>query len=283
MALFVPHAANSFEWWTSNNTGRPAAALGTSITPAQNTMGSYTQLLSGASVANDVFGIYVMINSNAVSAAARDTLVTVGVDPAGGTSYTDTINNLMGSCAGAATLGGVWYYFPLWIRAGSSIAAKASVNNATVGTLRVYTQVFGLPTNPEAIKVGTYVDSFGITTGTSSGTTVTSGTTSEGAWTALATSISRSCWWWQLGMGCNDTTMTALVYAADLASGDASNKRLVINDQLFLAGASESIVSLPMTTGCEMDVSAGVNLYGRLQCSGTADSALSLAAYGVGG
>lgn len=283
MALFVPHAAQSFEWWTSNNTGRPAAAMGTSITPGNNTMGSYTQILSGASVAQDVYGIYVMINSNTVSAAARNALVTIGVDPAGGTSYTDTIPTLLGSCAGAATVGGIWYYFPLWIRAGSSIAAQASVNNATVGTLRVYTQVFGQPTNPEAVKVGTYVDAFGVTTGTSSGTAITSGTTSEGAWTALATSISRSCWWWQIGMGVNDTTMAALVYAADLASGDASNKRVIIQDQLFNSSSAEALSSPPMTVGCEMDVAAGVNVYGRLQCSGTADSSLSMAAYGLGG
>lgn len=283
MTLFVPHAANSFEWWTSNNTGRPSAAMGTSITPGNNTMGSYTQLLAGASVTQDVFGILIQINSNAVAAAARDTLVTIGVDPAGGTSYTDTIQNLLGSCAAPNTFGGINYYFPLWIRAGSSIAAKASVNNATVGTLRVYTQVLGQPTNPEAIKVGTYVDSFGVTTGSSNGTTVTSGTTSEGSWTTLATSTSRSCWWWQLGMGCNDSTMAALVYAADLGIGDGTTKRVVVNDMLAFADSSERLSYGPYTFGCEFDAAAGVNVYGRLQCSGTADSGLSLAAYGLGG
>lgn len=283
MTLFVPHAGQSFNWWTSNNTGRPSATMGTSITPGNNTMGSYTQLLSSANVANDVFGVLININSNNVAAAVRDALVTIGVDPAGGTAYTDTIPTLLGSCAGASTFGGIWYYFPLWIRAGSSVAAKASVNNATVGTLRVFIRVFGQPTQPECVKVGTYVDAYGVTTGTSSGTAVTSGTTSEGAWTTLATSIARGAWWWQCGMGCADTTMAALVYSMDLGIGDGTTKRVVINDALVIADGTERLNWPAQIIGCEFDSPIGRNVYGRLQCSGTADASLSMAAYGLGG
>jgi hypothetical protein len=71
--------------------------------------------LAGASVTDDAYGILVNINSNTVSGAARDALVTLGLDAAGGSSYTDWINHLFASSQASIYAnggGGVWYYFP---------------------------------------------------------------------------------------------------------------------------------------------------------------------------
>ncbi len=285
MGLWVPTGAGDFTWQQSNVAStRPAAGYGASLTPGNNSKGSYVSLISSAT--NDVYGVLININSGATSAAGRDIIVDIGVDPAGGTSYTVLIPDLLGSCASTYGLGGgISYYFPIWIKAGSQIAARASVNNATVGTVRVVATVFGKPRDPNRVKVGTYCTAFGITAASSQGTGVTSGTSSEGSWTVLSAATSKPHWWWQLGMGCNDSTMTsALLYGADLSFGDASNKIITVSDRLFhVVSAAEALASQLVMIGCERYAKSGLAVYGRLQCSGTADSALSLAGYAVGG
>jgi hypothetical protein len=181
----------SFGWHLSTATGQPAAAFGTSVTPGNNTYGTYAELIDGALVTDDVWAVRIQVNSNTVSGAARDTLLTIGIDPTAGTSYTDHISHLLVSDANTYTSdhGGVWYDFPFRIPAGSSIAAKASVNNATVGTLRCWMQLYGRPESSEVSPLGTKFRTFGEVTASSRGTLVTPGTTSEGAWTQLGSAL----------------------------------------------------------------------------------------------
>lgn len=288
MGLWVPVGFEEWQWqFSSVESTRPAAALGTSITPGNNTKGSYAQILSSANVAHDVWGLLINFNSNNVGAAARDTLVDIGVDEAGGTSYTVAIPDLLASCAGATATGGggIYYYFPLAIKAGSSIAARASINNATVGTLRCHITLFGKPRYPGLTRRAAGVRAFGITAASSRGTTVTSGTTGEGTAALLASSIGSGNWWWQVGMGVNDTTMTnGGHYYADLLVGNGTVNQVVIRDQaFFVPSGNEALASAGTMIGCSYDAPSGLNVYGRLQCSGTADSALSLAGYAAYG
>lgn len=283
--LWVPSGANAYNWsFSSIKTTRPATAMGTAVTPAQNSKGNYAQVLTGANVSRDVFGVLINVNSNAASAGARDTLIDVGVDPAGGTSYTVLIPDLLVSCAAPYNIGngGVWYFFPIWIKAGSSVGVRASVNNATVGTLRTFITVLGSPRDRRLIKVGTRVEALGITAATSAGTAVTSGSTSEGAWTSLG-SLAESAWFWQFGFGVNNGTMTALAYHADLGIGNASNKDLVIENALITMTTGEQLNNMPTTADCGKAAPAGTTAYGRIQCSGTPITGLSMAAYAVGG
>lgn len=260
---------------------RPASTIGTSITPLQNSFSTYAEILSDTNVTKDCYGILINVNGGNVSTAAKDTLCTIGIDTAGGTSYVDLIPNLLVSCSWAYTAapGGHWYYFPIYIPAGSAIAAKGSVNNAAPGTFRVAVWLFGAPADPASLRYGHGVEAIGITGASSSGTAVTAGGASEGSWTSLGTTT-RPCFAWQYGMGCNDGTMTALLYHADLSYGDGTNQVMIGQDKVYYAGATEQL-------GCGVygpnycAVPGGSTIYGRLQCSGTADSALSMAAYGV--
>jgi hypothetical protein len=285
--LWTPQ--NEFHWRLSSFTGQPASAVGTSITPGNNTKGSYTEVISDTVVVNDVYGIRINFNSNSVSTVARDTIVDIGTDPAGGTSYGVVIPDLLASCAqiylpaatGAA--GGIWYYFPLFIPAGSAIAARASVNNATVGTLSCWIQLFGRPTRPDLVKVGSRVTAYGIVAASSRGTTITPGTVSEGAYVSLGTP-SVDNWWWQVGMGVNDGSMSDNVNHLDLAYGDATNKHLILEDVPWMSDGGEGTQSY-MYEGdeCCRHIPASQELWGRAQCSATPDSAISMAAYGLGG
>src|SRR5690606_34323542 len=124
------------------------------VTPGNNTYGSYAEVISDSSVTSDAFGILININSVSVGSSARDAILTIGIDPAGGTTYTDFISDLLCSCAPTYVRGssGAWYYFPVFIKAGTSIAAKGSVNNSTVGTMHVNVQLMCKPTRPELVR-----------------------------------------------------------------------------------------------------------------------------------
>lgn len=278
MSVYV--AAGDFGGFTSNHTGQPTTTPGTSITPAQNTYGSYTQVLSALS--NDVYAIKIMVSNVGISTVARDCLIDIGIDTAGGTSYTSKITDLMCSCAGVAdsTSGVVEYYFPIFIKAGSTVAVKASVNSTNLTAFSVWVVVFNRPKVP--VKAGHYVTAVGANAGTSSGTAVTSGTTSEGTWTSLGTPT-KSHWYWQLGFGVNSAAMTTNTFFADLAFGDGSNKIVILSDVPIATVSTEIVSKLLFTVNCYCYVPSGVEIFGRLQCSGTPDSNLSLIAYGVGG
>ncbi len=274
-------------WLPSNDFGsivssvsstRPNAALGTTITPGNNTNGSYASVLS--TLADDAYGLLINVNSNTTAANARDTLMTIGFDPAGGTSFTDKITDLLVSLACALSLGhGLYYYFPLFIPAGTSIGAKASVNNATVGTLKTFMTAFCRPRRP--VKTGKYVVTYGNTAASSSGTAVTSGTTNEGAWTLLGTvGANDRPFFWQLGYGQNQSAMASEIFHCDLGIGDGTNMKTVIQDQIFAASNAEYVVG-GVQMGGHGIARPNDGVYGRMQTSGSTTTNLSMAAYAV--
>jgi hypothetical protein len=287
--LWVPDSG--FGWKLSSESGvRLAAAYGTTITPAQNAKGSWVEVFTAAEVEADVYGIWACLNSGATGNEARDLLTDIGFDPAGGTSYQVAIPDLLamgisGLGSSSSTGIGAHWYFPRFIPAGSSIAVRSSVNSATLGSLRAWLRLFGRPHRPEMHRAGQYVTAFGVTAASSSGTAITPGTTSEGTpWTSLGTT-DKDYFYWQLGVGMNDPTMNnTLLMAVDLAYGDASNKTLIVEDELVIFNGTEAAYRVMGPPAMYHHfVPAGVELWARAQNGGTNDSGYSVIAYGVGG
>lgn len=277
---------NSFLYVTGNTlTTRPAAAFGTSVSGAQNSYsGGYTQVLAGGSVLYDCYLVDVQINSIGNNAAARGAMVTIGMDPAGGSSYQDWIPDLLcGQAAqfvGSGCLGGYRYRFPLFVPAGASIAAKLSGNFASPAG-RISITLWGRPTRPDLLMWGTSVEAIGISAGSSAGTSVTSGSTSEGSWTSLGTSA-RRCIAWQLGCSVhNSATSSNIHYAADLSYGDGTNQIVIIDGAEWQFNSGTELCGLAQPGPVFFDVPAGATLYGRLQADQSPNSGLSMAAYGV--
>lgn len=264
---------------------RPAAAWGTSVTPGNNTYGSYAPLIAGASVTDDAHGILVNINSASTSTAARDCIVTIGIDPAGGSSYTAFIEHLLGSCAGAYAsaqcgAGGVFYYFPVRIPSGSSVAAKASVNNATVGTVRVAVTLYRA-SRPDVVYVGSFVQTFGAVEASSCGTSVTPGTSSVGDWVSVGT-VTTPIRAWEVGMGVNDDTMTVNTHHCWVGIGSSSSKKNAIEAHPVVINSAESLGKGPAFAF--RAAAPGDGVYVRNQVGPSAsDSSISMIAYGVGG
>lgn len=261
---------------------RPSiTAQGVTLTPGNNTYPAYTEIMSDTLVTDEAFLIDICFNGGNTITANRDMIVTIGFDFSGGTTYTDMeINHLLASCAAPLGAGnvGYWYRFPLRIPAGTSIAAKASVNNATVGQVSVYCVLYGKPSRPELVRAGTFVRTYGAVTGSSKGTTITPGTTSEGAWTDLGT-LADDIWAWEFGYGTDDATISSAAVFVDIGVG--STQKVVIPNALIGLNTTEAISKpLALFNG---DAKSGEHVHGRAQTSTAVDTTVSLIAYGVGG
>jgi hypothetical protein len=276
--LHVPVGTNTFGLTQASwGTTRPAAANGTVVTPVVGSKGSWAQLIS--SVTADAYGVLVNINSNSASAANRNSVVDIGIDESGGTSYAVAIPDLLGGAVGAYTVVGVWYYFPLFVPAGSRIAARAQ--STVTNAFRVGCQLFERPSNPAQIRKGGFVEAIGVSG--VSGTSVTGGTTTEGAWTSLGTTTER-LWWWQLGLQIDvaDTNWNVAALHVDLAVGNGSSYDVIIADALITATTAEALTNPPLSAGVEWSVPAGSTMYARIQSSGALDP-YQVSAYGLGG
>jgi hypothetical protein len=281
--LHVPVGAGSYGLTTPSwgNT-RPNTANGTQVTPVTGTGNFGNWALVESNLSADVYGIYININSNNASSASRNTVLNIGIDESGGTSYTVRISQLIAGGASSYTIGGgLWYYFPLYIPKGASVAAQA---RGTVTTaFRVGILFFQKPSNPSMIRKGSFVETIGIASNQNTGTSVTAGTTNEGDWVQIGTT-SRRCWWWQYGLQVSsaDTSWNTVGLHMDIAIGTSTDKSIIIQDALISTNASEYTNNYPISSGVEYDVPAGTNVYVRIQNSGTNDPYF-VVIYGLGG
>lgn len=274
------------EWtwfWSGVDGTQPASAMGAAITPTQNTTGGgYTQLASSANVSNDVWEIDICINTIGISTAARDALATLAVDPAGGTAWADIFDLACGQAAayGARDGGGVHFRLPLFIKAGSSIGMRGSVNSATLTDFNAFVRLKGRPADPTRARAGRYVEQFGVTAASSTGTSVTSGGASEGAWTEIGT-VTKPLWAFEFGFGCNDSAVSNNIVHVDLAIGDATTKKVILLDHPVLTSQVEGVFkpAAPILARA----AAGDKVYARYQSGPAAADTVSCAIYGIGG
>lgn len=289
MPLYAPFG-NDFQWEYSNvSATRPnAAGWGTSHTPSAtaDTFSTYATLVSSANVTQDVYGIMICFNNGSTSNAIKNTLANIGVDTAGGTAFSTRIPDLMVSSASALAGSGmgVWYYFPLYIPAGSSIGIQAGSTSTTAFFTAIW--LYGLPRRPEAIRTGSYVTAFGATRGTSwRGTNITLGTTAEGAFTQMGATTTLSHWWWQVGWAQADASQTLQAVTIDVAGGSSTTvNKLLLTNQVWVTNAAEQISNVPWFQTSYNNLAAGENVYARGQTSiATADTGPNCIVYGLGG
>jgi hypothetical protein len=267
---------------------RPVAAAGVSVTPGNNAYGGYVSLIAGASVTDDAYGILINVNSIGANTFARDTLVTIGLDSSGGSSFTDWITDLIVSCAapyaGSTFSIGVEYYFPLLVKAGASIGIKGTQNNAAPAAFNSFVRLFCQPSRPDLLKVGSGVRTYGSTPASSSGTALTQGTTSDGAYVDVGTiAAGDNPWFWQVGLGVNNAAIGASAISyVDMAIGQAGAKRNVIRNQRVGFNSNEQLIMSTPIDGYGVGA-AGEHVYVRAQHSAAAVTGVSGVAYGVVG
>jgi hypothetical protein len=270
-----------FSWSYSLQTA-PSTTPGVSVTPGSGSKGSYVQLASGANLTKDVYALVLWVCAGNTTATIRDLLLDIGLDPAGGTSYSQIggINNIFAPQSSNAVDGGRWFYFPLFIKAGTSVGVCGQANNTS--TVRVAARFYGQPTNPENIITGQYSETIGVSG--NGGTPFACGNTAAwGSWVSLGTTT-RSCWHWTLAWGHNVGTTTAQMYCAELAVGDGTNFKTILPClPMFNPGTAEKSGNpLPALCAGYWEVPAGATLYVRGSASGTAETTEAVAV-GIGG
>lgn len=280
----LPKKINSFLWKFSNYTV-PSATPGTSVVPgASNAEGAWTQVASAANMAFDSQLMFIAVGGGNTSAGQKDHLLDIGVDPAGGTSYTAVISNLVCGQTQAVTTAFDEFVFPFFIKAGSSVAVRVQGNNATAGTVRVVATFYGRPTSPEMVPYGTVSQTLGTITG-SAGTTVAPGNAAEGTWTSLGTTT-RDLWHWQMGVQLSNGTITAQYATYDLAYGDATNKEIIIEDKHVGFYGTAEIKASNMNrhlVEAYRYVPSGSTIYARGRCSTAPTATYNVTAIGIGG
>lgn len=272
----------TFDNWGAN----PSATIGTSVTPgASNAEGSWTQIASSANIAEDCYWLYVQIHTGATSGAAKNQLLDIGIDPAGGTSYTAFLSNLaVGASPALSAAGAREHVFPIFIKAGSSVAVRIQGSNATAGTVRVAARFYGRPTRPEVVPRGARSQTFGTITN-SNGSSVTPGNAADGSWVDLG-AVSQPLWWWQIGYQVDNTTITAEYTYLEVAWGDASNKIRMF--KVMHGGTTSETCGLAAQTqmlaaAAYNPVPAGANIYVRARCNNSPDTGYNVTVVGIGG
>lgn len=272
----------SYDNWGAN----PSSTPGTAITPgASNVEGAWTQIATGSNISSNVYWIRLQMVGGATSTAQKDHLLDLGVDNAGGTSYSAVVSNMAcGQSPIAGLLASRGFLFPIFIKSGSSVAVRIQGQNATAGTVRVSAKFYGDPSNPENAPVGQYSETIGTITN-SQGVAFTPGNAADGTWVSLGTTAN-DMWWWQLAPQASNGTLSALQTYVDLAYGDGTNK-VVIQRQLIQTDTTEEVVDLLTSNFAWLDcyrfVPAGSTIYVRGRCSAAPNTGWNAVAIGVGG
>lgn len=285
--MLLAPGLSSYSFTYDNWGAAPGSTPGTSVIPgASSAEGSWTQLASSANIARDVYWIQVSVSSGATSAQIKNHLLDIGVDDAGGSSYTAVISDII--CGqtpvdGAAPLARS-FLFPLFIKAGSSVAARVQGSNATAGTVMISIKFYGDPSSPEAVPVGLFSETIGARLN-SAGVGFTPGNGVDGTWQLLA-ATTRDLWWWQLCAQITNATVSSTFVYVDLAYGDASNK-VLIQRQKFLTTTGETANDVVKSNLCWLDcykpVPSGSNIYVRGRGIAAAVTGWNAVAIGIGG
>lgn len=284
--MLLPGGLSAYNFTYDNWGTNPANSIGTSVTPgASNVEGSWTQVASSANIAQDCYWIYMQVHSGATATAAKNHLLDIGVDPAGGTSYVAIISNIV--CGAAPSLtqaGNREFVFPYFIKAGSSVAVRIQGSNATAGTVRVPMRFYGQPTNPNAVPVGNISQTMGTITN-SRGPSFTPGNAADGSWVDLG-ATSNPLWWWQLGYQIDNGTITAEYTYIEVAWGDATNKHTMF--KMMHGGTTSETCGLAAQThllpcAAYNPVPAGANIYVRGRCNNAPDTGYNAVVVGIGG
>jgi hypothetical protein len=284
----LPGSITRFNWTADNWSATPSANVATqAVTPGGggSTWGSWVNLLGA--LANDAYAINVRVLNGATSAANNSCVMELGIDPAGGSSYTAIIpaHPIGGPSSITQTGSGLSFLFPIFIPAGATVGARMKALAASPGARRVAVRVYGKPTHPENVPYGTYAEVVGTITNTQA-PVFTPGNAADGSWVDLGATV-KDLWWWQIAYQIANATITAEYTYIDIAHGDASNKHPIA--RLMHGGTTGETIGTPLEDNmaglweCYCPVSAGTHIYIRGCCNNAPDTGYQGVAIGIGG
>jgi len=229
-----------------------------------HTKGSWTQLISSTS--HDAYGIWIGIDGIHVSAAATPYLVDIGVGPAGSEQVIIPNLDVWGADATAAGLNPHLFWFPVYIPAGSRVAARSQSATANK-TCRVMVMLDGVPWYG-LWGLGPVVD-YGTDLANSSGTSVTPGSGAFGSWVQLGTTT-RDHTFWTVSMDwLTNAVVSALTTLVEVGVGPSGSQRS-LGVLRFRSTAAEQIAGGPFPLFlASLPVPAGTPVWARAASGAT--------------
>jgi hypothetical protein len=254
-----------------NTGGVGAGTLGTSVTTgaASSTKGTPAELI--ASTSFDAY--WVRVITSIYGALATDSRGCLDILIGAATEEVLIPNLLMGYCgvfSTAASVGPKFWDFPLYVPAGSRIAAQAA--GARLSTaMRVAIFLYGGDGSPP-FRTGSKVTTYGIGT-VPDGTAITPGASgAEGAWTQIVAATSEDHFAlvpsFQIG---GDTTTSNLAYALDLGVGAATEEEIA-QSYWYSTDSAERITGPLNSMPRFQDIPSGERLSMRVSNSGANDA-----------
>lgn len=274
MSLIVPKWG--WQQCTTNMSGTPGTGTGTTVTAGANNADGTSVVLISA-LAHDCEYLIIGASGFTDDVSNTNTLLDILIDPAGGTTWASApiINDLLAGY----TIGGASayaYHFPLWIKSGSSIGARARTARVATQAGKVVAMAFGNPSRPAQWWCGAQVQSIGITAASSKGTNHTAGNSGAySAWTDMGSTLTYPCGALQFGMQGTSGSMNNLFYYFEFGVGSTR-----IGQNFYKSTSSDFESYMGPSSTIFATLPAGAQLQVRGTCSGTAQ-AIDVAAYAV--
>ena len=273
-----------WQYYASNYISAPSATTpATEFTAGgSNADGAAVSCLSA--LAQDAMLISISIGAINNPTVDTSALLDVLVDPAGGTSWSELISDLLCGFSTTplttATLNCV-YIFPLVIRAGSSIGVRCRTASASdVTNNDVVIQVWGQPSRPELVWAGQKVETLGVTAASSIGTDITPGASGTySAWTNVGSVTSARYRALQFGVNGTDNVMAANTWRAQIGYNSTA---LPGTEGFEWSTSTDEVLRrqwVPRVIHC--NIPAGTQMQARMTVGGAAGESADCAIYGV--
>lgn len=282
MPLWTP--ASGFVFRVHNLEADPNNTLGTAVTAGgSDSKGSWTQIL--AALSEEVHALYFLPHNVGDNAVADPTVVDIGWDPAGGSSYVAMISDMdIGQMARSDANGQPGWFFPIRIPAGATVACRAQATAATPDSFNVVMIAYGLPSAPWMFPSGQYAETIGSITG-SGGVSFTPGEDTWGSWVSLGTT-GKPLWWWQPFVGSNNAAAATNYTYVEYAFGDGSNKFVLWKHCVRTTGneaLETTFASHLLWAASYFPLPAGAELFVRGWCDRAPTSGYTANMVGIGG
>jgi hypothetical protein len=276
-----------FAHCTDNLTSTPpAATIGTQFgtdTLTANVDG-VPRTVIGTALTHDVHYVVIGITGINASGFISNSLTDILYDPAGGTSWSVLIEDLVSGFTAGSTAGTVcfaqYYCFPLWVKAGATFGVTAKTSRGAPGyeNGRIGLWLYGEPNRPEMWWCGQKVEGVGVDASTSSGTNITPGNTGAwSSWTNIGSTTNGR--YGAIQFGWNGTDSSALGQGSYWQIGFDS-VQLAGSPTMFISTSTAEVSARCPFGPIWTDIPAGKQLQVRATSSGAAE-ANNVALYGV--
>lgn len=250
-----------------------------------HTKGAWLELISETSYDFDVYNVVLVFASSALSSTSTVSLLDIGYDPAGGTSYGVVIPNILAGGAVSQARRRGPRIFPCYIPRGSSIAARLQ-SIVVSGEVRVGIQIDGgTPTDEGFPHMGPVVD-YGTNESNSEGVVPNEASAGvKGAWKEVVAATTHPHRGFSFSYQCANTSgVSGAFHVIDLGVGAGGSEVLLAENFAVLSSDSgeevwSSIGGWPIT----QPLPEGIRLSLRTSCeSANRNDDLNFAIYGWG-